>query len=64
MYVTYTIPFEQNDDHTQISHEIEFRSSLKKTEENRKLYRSSQLEVFCKNGVFKNFAKFTGKHLC
>ena len=26
--------------------------------------RSSCLEVFCKNGVLKNFAKFTGKHLC
>ena len=22
------------------------------------------LEVFCKKGVFKNFAKFTEKHLC
>ena len=26
--------------------------------------RSSRLEVFCKKGVLKNFAKFTGKHLC
>ena len=25
--------------------------------------RSSRLEVFCKNGVLKNFAKFTGEHL-
>ena len=25
---------------------------------------SSRLEVFCKNGVFGNFAKFTAKHLC
>ena len=25
--------------------------------------RSSRLEVFCKNDVLKNFAKFTGKHL-
>ena len=24
---------------------------------------SSRLEVFCKKGIFKNFAKFTGKHL-
>ena len=22
------------------------------------------LEVFCEQGVLKNFAKFTGKHLC
>ena len=22
------------------------------------------LEVFCEKGVFKNFTKFTGKHLC
>ena len=28
------------------------------------LYRSSRPEVFCKEGVLWNFAKFTGKHLC
>ena len=27
-------------------------------------YRSSRLEVFCKKGVLKIFAKFRGKHLC
>ena len=27
-------------------------------------FRSSRSEVFFKKGVFKNFAKFTGKHLC
>ena len=26
--------------------------------------RSSHQEVFCKKGVYKNLAKFTGKHLC
>ena len=26
--------------------------------------RSSGPEVFCKKGVFRNFIKFTGKHLC
>ena len=26
--------------------------------------RSSNPEVFCKKGVLRNFAKFTGKHLC
>ena len=26
--------------------------------------RSSRPEVFCKKGVVRNFAKFTGKHLC
>ena len=26
--------------------------------------RSSQPEVFCKKGILRNFAKFTGKHLC
>ena len=26
--------------------------------------RSSLSEGFCKKGVLKNFAKFTGKHLC
>ena len=25
---------------------------------------SSEPEVFCKKGVLKTFAKFTGKHLC
>ena len=28
------------------------------------IYRSSRQKVFCKNGVLRNFAKFTGKHLC
>ena len=27
-------------------------------------FRSSRPEVFCKKGVIRNFAKFTGKHLC
>ena len=26
--------------------------------------RSSHPELFCKKGVLRNFAKFTGKHLC
>ena len=26
--------------------------------------RSSRQVVFCKKGILKNFAKFTGKHLC
>ena len=26
--------------------------------------RSSHSDVFCKKGVLRNFAKFTGKHLC
>ena len=29
-----------------------------------KIMKSSRLEVFCKKGVLRNFAKFTGKHLC
>ena len=28
------------------------------------IIRSSRPEVFCKTGVLRNFAKFTGKHLC
>ena len=28
------------------------------------LSRSSRPEVFCKKGSLRNFAKFTGKHLC
>ena len=27
-------------------------------------YRSSRPDVFCKKGVLRNFAKYTGKHLC
>ena len=27
-------------------------------------FRSSRPDVFCKKGVLKSFAKFTGKHLC
>ena len=29
----------------------------------KRLKRSSRLEVFCRKGVLKNFAKLTGKHL-
>ena len=29
-----------------------------------KLFRSSRQEVFCKKGVLRELAKFTGKHLC
>ena len=29
----------------------------------RATYRSSRPEVFCRKGVLRNFAKFTGKHL-
>ena len=28
------------------------------------LHRSSRSDVFCKKSVLRNFAKFTGKHLC
>ena len=28
------------------------------------LFRSSRPEVFCRKGVLRNFAKFTGKQLC
>ena len=30
----------------------------------RDLSKSSRPEVFCKKGILKNFAKFTGKYLC
>ena len=28
------------------------------------IFRSIPPELFCKIGVLRNFAKFTGKHLC
>ena len=28
------------------------------------MYRSSHQDVSCKKDVLRNFAKFTGKHLC
>ena len=28
------------------------------------IFRSSHPEMFCKKGVYANFAKLTGKHLC
>ena len=28
------------------------------------IYRGSRLELFCRKGVLRNFAKFTGKYLC
>ena len=37
------------------SHQVYFSISL---------FRSSRTEVFCKKIVLRNFAKFTGKHLC
>ena len=30
----------------------------------RKYFKNQPLEVFCKKGVFKNFAEFLGKHPC
>ena len=36
----------------------------RKTPNLRFKYRSSCPDVFCKKGVFRNFAKFTGTHLC
>ena len=39
-------------------------SVTSKNLENTTLYRSSRPEVFCEKGVLRNFAKFTGKHLC
>ena len=30
----------------------------------RRKYRGTHAEVFCNKGVLRNFAKFTGKHLC
>ena len=35
-----------------------------KSQTKKDLQRSSRPHVFCKEGVFKNFAKFTRKHLC
>ena len=32
--------------------------------ENSLINRSPRQNVFCEKGVLKNFAKFTGKHLC
>ena len=37
---------------------------LKTTSSQITMKRSSRLEVFCKKAVLKNFAKFTGKHVC
>ena len=31
---------------------------------NRSLFQKQPPGVFCKKGVVRNFAKFTGKHLC
>ena len=28
------------------------------------IYGGSRLELFCRKGVLRNFAKFTGKYLC
>ena len=41
-------------------------AELKKSIANKKSckqFKSTRPEVFCKTGVLRNFAKFTGKHL-
>ena len=35
-----------------------------KQDSHKNIFRSSCLEMFCRKGVLRNFAKFTGKHLC
>ena len=40
------------------------KDSRERSENTIRLNRSSRLEVFCEKGVLRNFAKFTGKHLC
>ena len=40
------------------------KDSREGSENTIRLNRSSRLEVFCEKGVLRNFAKFTGKHLC
>ena len=42
---------------------MEFSNSDSNTDKV-KMYRSSHPEMFCKKGILKNFAKFTGKNLC
>ena len=43
-----------------------FLSSSQRPVQNyqKRVYRSSRLDVVYKKGLLKNFAKFTGKHLC
>ena len=36
---------------------------MRSLEVNKKLLQKQPQEVFCKKGVLKNFANFTGKHL-
>ena len=41
------------------------KEMLMVNEESRLLiFRNNRQEVFCEKGVLRNFAKFTGKHLC
>ena len=44
---------------TDVIRDVQVRYALQK-----RIYRRSCPEVFFKNGVLRNFAKFTGKHLC
>ena len=39
-------------------------ATLRKLGKEEFINRSSRPEVFCRKGVLRNFAKFTGKHLC
>ena len=50
--------------HQKISHQKKLNFKQNKTYIKQSKDRSSRPEVFCKKGVFRNFAKFIGKHLC
>ena len=39
-------------------------SSFKRNETWKALIQKQPPEVFCKKGILRNFAKFTGKHMC
>ena len=56
IYITF-IDFKVTASYSKFNHTLGYDLNLA-------IHKSSRPEAFCKKGVYRNFAKFTGKHLC
>ena len=56
----WTVTFDNNNSVKVHNHRSTFSGKVQKSV----IFRSGRPEVFCEKGVLRNFAKFTGKHLC
>ena len=64
-YINANVSLVQSNDSEESSDDCKMiKNSCNGANEHFKKEKGSRPEVFCKKGVLKNFAKFTGKHLC